>query len=122
VNLPLRIVRLLGGEQNPNSKPGAFQRSRSLYIDAKGVYHGFIYDTGMFTPIDDPLCTSNTIVNGINNRGQIIGYYYNGSGQAVGFLATPMADAVPEPSIWAMMLLGFVGLGFISHRSRLGSA
>jgi hypothetical protein len=29
VNLPLRIVRLLGGEQNPNSKPGAFQGSRS---------------------------------------------------------------------------------------------
>src|ERR1700754_3549153 len=30
VNLPLRIVRLLGGEQNPNLKPGAFQGSRSL--------------------------------------------------------------------------------------------
>src|SRR3954471_3617680 len=29
VNLPLRIVCLLGGEQNPNSKPGAFQGSRS---------------------------------------------------------------------------------------------
>src|SRR4051794_18274673 len=30
VNLLLRIVRLLGGEQNPNSKSGAFQGSRSL--------------------------------------------------------------------------------------------
>jgi hypothetical protein len=29
VNLPLRIVCLLGGEQNPNSKSGAFQGSRS---------------------------------------------------------------------------------------------
>jgi hypothetical protein len=29
VNLLLRIVRLLGGEQNPNSKLGAFQGSRS---------------------------------------------------------------------------------------------
>src|SRR6187401_2263013 len=29
VDLLLRIVRLLGGEQNPNSKPGAFQGSRS---------------------------------------------------------------------------------------------
>jgi hypothetical protein len=29
VNLPLRIVCLLGGEQNPNSKLGAFQGSRS---------------------------------------------------------------------------------------------
>src|SRR3954467_15444791 len=29
VNLLLRIVRLLRGEQNPNSKSGAFQGSRS---------------------------------------------------------------------------------------------
>src|ERR1700761_119953 len=29
VNLPLRIVCLLAGEQNPNSKSGAFQGSRS---------------------------------------------------------------------------------------------
>src|SRR5712671_5132453 len=33
VNLPLRIVCLLGGEQNPNSKSGAFQGSRSVGID-----------------------------------------------------------------------------------------
>src|SRR3954464_15123447 len=32
VNLLLRIVRLLGGEQNPNSKSGAFQGSRSRCI------------------------------------------------------------------------------------------
>jgi hypothetical protein len=29
VNLPLRIVCLLTGEQNPNLKAGAFQGSRS---------------------------------------------------------------------------------------------
>jgi hypothetical protein len=32
VNLLLRIVRLLGGEQNPNSKSGAFQGSTSVSI------------------------------------------------------------------------------------------
>jgi class 3 adenylate cyclase len=32
VNLPLRIVRLLGGEQNPNSKPRAFLGSRSASL------------------------------------------------------------------------------------------
>lgn len=25
---------------------------------------------------------------------------------------------VPEPSTWAMMILGFVGLGFMAHRKR----
>jgi hypothetical protein len=32
-----------------------------------------------------------------------------------GSITTP---AVPEPSTWAMMLLGFVGLGFLAHRRR----
>ena len=30
----------------------------------------------------------------------------------------PVVAAVPEPSTWAMMLLGFAGLGFAFHRSR----
>jgi hypothetical protein len=29
-----------------------------------------------------------------------------------------LGSAVPEPSTWAMMLLGFLGLGFVFHRSR----
>jgi hypothetical protein len=31
-----------------------------------------------------------------------------------------IAQAVPEPSTWAMMILGFIGLGFIAYR-RSGS-
>jgi PEP-CTERM motif-containing protein/PA14 domain-containing protein len=29
-----------------------------------------------------------------------------------------LTTAVPEPSTWAMMLLGFAGLGFVAHRRR----
>ena len=29
-----------------------------------------------------------------------------------------VSAAVPEPSTWAMMILGFAGLGFVAHRSR----
>ena len=36
---------------------------------------------------------------------------------------TLMTSAVPEPSTWAMMILGFCGLGFIAYRGkRNGSA
>jgi hypothetical protein len=28
----------------------------------------------------------------------------------------PPTSAVPEPSTWAMMLLGFAGLGFMAYR------
>ena len=30
--------------------------------------------------------------------------------------AFSLSGAVPEPSTWAMMLLGFAGLGFASYR------
>ena len=33
------------------------------------------------------------------------------------FTATTSAAVIPEPSAWAMMLLGFAGLGFIGFRS-----
>jgi hypothetical protein len=29
-----------------------------------------------------------------------------------------IAAAVPEPSTWVMMILGFLGLGFMAHRRR----
>jgi hypothetical protein len=33
--------------------------------------------------------------------------------------STGFADnAVPEPSTWAMLVLGFAGLGYASHRAR----
>jgi PEP-CTERM motif len=31
---------------------------------------------------------------------------------------TPMLAPVPEPSTWAMMILGFLGLGYVAHRRK----
>jgi hypothetical protein len=33
-------------------------------------------------------------------------------------LKDTVVPAVPEPSTWAMMILGFCGLGFLAHRRR----
>lgn len=33
-----------------------------------------------------------------------------------------IAGAVPEPATWAMMLLGFMGVGFVAYRRRAGSS
>jgi hypothetical protein len=41
-----------------------------------------------------------------------ISFIDNGTATVAGF-----APGVPEPSIWAMLLLGFAGLGFASYRS-----
>jgi phospholipase/lecithinase/hemolysin len=41
----------------------------------------------------------------------------NGSSEYVNASSTLVA-AVPEPSTWAMMILGFVGLGFVAYRRK----
>jgi PEP-CTERM motif len=41
------------------------------------------------------------------------GVFPSNSFQILGF-----ADAVPEPSTWAMMILGFAGVGFMAYRRR----
>jgi hypothetical protein len=48
---------------------------------------------------------------GLNDRGDILGYGAYLGGQYV-FLLTP----VPEPSTWALMLIGFAGLGYAGFR------
>ena len=83
-----------------------------FYTDATGNQHGYIDNGGVFTSFDPPGSASTTI-NGLNDKGDIVGFYTSASADAViGFVGTP----VPEPSTWAMMLLGFAGFGFLSYR------
>lgn len=51
---------------------------------------------------------STTASNNVNAE-------YQGTGSVI-------AGAVPEPSTWAMMILGFCGLGFMTYRRRNQSA
>jgi PEP-CTERM motif len=37
------------------------------------------------------------------------------------FLSPNLTSAVPEPSTWAMMMLGFAGLGFVAYRRKTGA-
>ena len=59
--------------------------------------------------------TGNTVVN-IQDNNAGLGPNPLGVGQgSFGAVVTP---AVPEPSTWAMMILGFCGLGFMAYRRR----
>lgn len=72
--------------------------------------YGFLYSDGAYTTLDvqsqDNYPTSFTVALALNDSGQVVGFY-----------GTSFAS-VPEPSTWAMLLLGFMGLGFVGYRTR----
>jgi hypothetical protein len=80
--------------------PGAsFTQALGLNDQAQvvGVYmvgtatHGFIFNTkfGRFRSVDDPNGVGTTTINGINNFGQIVGFYVDSMGHTDGFIGTP---------------------------------
>jgi hypothetical protein len=56
-----------------------------------GVTHGLIYNsrTGAFTQLDAPNASGFTLFNGINDRGDIVGFYTDAAGNTDGLLVTP---------------------------------
>ena len=71
---------------------------------------GFLDRGGAFTTLD-PFGSTAVTANGINDKGTIVGFYGAADGNTIGFETT-----VPEPSTWAMMVLGFAGLGYAATR------
>jgi len=57
---------------------------------------GYIDKGGVFTSFDPPGLASTTI-NGVNDLGDLVGFYTSPSDAVIGFVGTP----VPEPSTWA---------------------
>jgi hypothetical protein len=58
--------------------------------------HGFLYSGGTYTTLNDPLATNGTDVTGINDAGEIVGYYFDISGAYHGFLADPIDTTGPS--------------------------
>lgn len=64
------------------------------YTDSAGLIHGFIWTngTGFQGPVDDPNGLGATIINGINDKGVIVGFYgscASGGTTCDGFVGTP---------------------------------
>jgi hypothetical protein len=58
------------------------------YVDASGLTHGFIFNDGEFTSVDDPNGIGTTTINGVNDRGQIVGFYVAAGGNTDGFVGS----------------------------------
>jgi Putative Ice-binding-like adhesive domain/PEP-CTERM motif len=60
-----------------------------------------------------------TVTNSSAMEGFLYAENFTGGGELHDFLFDgTLPGAVPEPSTWAMMALGFAGLGFLGFRSR----
>jgi hypothetical protein len=54
------------------------------------VMHGYTWTPQHgFTTVDDPHGVGTTTVNGVNDKGQLVGFYVDGNMNTDGFLATP---------------------------------
>jgi probable HAF family extracellular repeat protein len=87
--------------------------------------HAFLYDGAGMVDLNDLIDPSLgwTLQNAeaINNGGQIVGYGFRGDNEARAFLLT-LAGGAPEPSAWAMMLIGFGAIGLVTRSRRSPAA
>ncbi|HEY4052309.1 MAG TPA: PEPxxWA-CTERM sorting domain-containing protein, partial [Terriglobales bacterium] len=85
-------------------------------------YVQFVFDGTTYEDIQHPTSpytqyTFNVTATGSDTFG--INYIdQNGFLGVDSFSVSSVTSAVPEPSTWAMMLLGFAGLGLMAYRRR----
>jgi PEP-CTERM motif len=115
-----------GTTTSPQSISGA-----SLHFDGAGTFsNGYAMDwnPGASTPdgqtLDFHISATGLTLAGLaaNSTGSFFVADVLGTNSAgvrnTGIIDFALSSAVPEPSTWAMMILGFLGVGFVAYRRK----
>jgi hypothetical protein len=91
------------------------------FLSVDGVFSTLSESASTFMPVG--LATSGFdgfYYNSSLHGGTYASTTWNGPGDSFvdAYLSLTFTDAVPEPSTWAMMILGFLGLGFLAYRRK----
>lgn len=116
-NAPIVLITTAtAGDENPpvgfraNDGTDLLGANTNIPIDTVGL----LFDVGTTTAVSGAFPLLNLAAGAGNSEfdGVVNGTEY--------FLATGTAtiSAVPEPATWAMMILGFFGLGFMAYRRK----
>jgi hypothetical protein len=73
------------GINNANEIVGAY----TLGTGASTVTHGFVRSAGTLRTVDDPNGKGTTTINGVNDHGDLVGFYTDTKTNVDGFLAQP---------------------------------
>ncbi len=77
-----------------------------VYTDGSGnsaTMHGFTWTPGRgFSSVDDPQGRGATTINGVNDRGDLVGFYTDAKGNTDGFEGTPLVASVAHVQLQAM--------------------
>lgn len=121
---------------NPHEPGATFVFSQILGVNDNGLavgyygdstlsQHGYFYNTntGTYTFLDDPAAMFHngvevTQITGINNAGDIAGFYTDANGTFHSFIAVP----VPEPSSMALLGIGMASVVVWARRRRRTTA
>lgn len=98
---------------------GAFTSGNWLFYDTAGDSVSGTFSGATTLDIGSFSFANGTYIAYFSYSGKLGG---GGSETNITNPASVVVTAVPEPGTWAMMTLGFLGLGLVAYRRRAGSA
>ena len=88
VDFPGGVLTHLAAINDADLMAGHFSFMAKDVEAVPGPSHGFVYDGVTFTPFDFPQA-AETVAHGLNDLGEVVGFYFDGQQVGHGFLAIP---------------------------------